>query len=285
MDLLGLANAINAELVHIQLQYNDIFGQQSPAAIFNSIVSCITDDLAETITLQIVDQRDPGHVFLSWEYDLQDRQYPRRIGPGLAEILLHLKTLPHKSVYLVCTAQWSPHFQSLDAPAQARFLRSTIWEKKRSLPQNTPTHPEGSSSSAFATQAVDISQLQEELVHLATETRIINQQEAGAICESAQTCRAANHIQGVHCELAEHGKRPILEWVYAFSPAGKLVREGASFAQILSVARALQGQAGLATRPVHTASFKKLPAKIQQEVMKDTVWASTVKKKGPLSWQ
>ncbi|HEY1349476.1 MAG TPA: hypothetical protein VGF67_07630 [Ktedonobacteraceae bacterium] len=285
MDLLTVANDINAELVHIQLQYNDVFDQQSPADIFNSIVSCITDDLAETITLQIVDQHDPACVLLSWEYDLQDRQYPRRIGPGLAEILLHLKKLPQKSAHLVCTAQWSPHFQALDAPVQERFLRQSIWGKKRSIPQDIPTRSEDPSGSAFAAQAVDISLLQEELSQLATETQLINLQEADAICESAQTSRAADHIQGIHCELAEHGKRPALEWEYVFSPEGKLLREGASFVRILSVARALQGQSGLVTRPVQTASFKKLPAKIQQEVMKDTVWASMVKRKGLLSWQ
>lgn len=283
MDLLSLANYINTELVSIQSQYGDVFEQQNPGAIFNSIVSCITDDLAETITFQLLDRHDPQHALLSWEYDLHDRQYLRRMGPTLAEILQNLQNTPRKSAQLLCTTRWSQHFESLNSQEQERSLRYTIWEKHRGSEQGQLAHADtyaepASPGSVFSVRAVDIQLLQDELSQLASETPVINQQAVGEICENVKRCRSADHIQGIRCELRGNGRSPALEWEYTFSSEEKLVREGPKVEQILSVARVLKGQPVLLTRPVQTASFKKLSTKIQQEVMKDTIWASTFRK-------
>src|SRR2546423_6828752 len=94
MDLLQVANEVNKELVQLQRHYRYLLQKQDPMAIFNSIVTSLTEELVDSIELHIHTCDKPDHILVSWQYDMQDPRYPKRTGPKLEQIFTLLKNVP-----------------------------------------------------------------------------------------------------------------------------------------------------------------------------------------------
>src|SRR5437868_704825 len=178
MDLLQVSKAINTELTQISLYYRDVLDPQETVAIFNSVVTCITDDLANMLKFIVSDRRHPSHIFARWEYDLSDKRRIDRTGQDLQDILLLLKRIPSGTAQLICDVEWSGRFFDMDKASQERLFRSTYWGKKtEELQKKSPPTMLSGRSPQELVLSVDLQPLELDLLKMETETQYIDKKK------------------------------------------------------------------------------------------------------------
>lgn len=295
MDLLRVANQINAELAHLRANYSYLLDDQQRAEIFNSIVTCITNDLVDTITLSIRDCRDQELVFVSWEYDLSDKKYPRRNGPALRDILQILQKAP-QCAYVTCEVEWSDRFAVLDDTVKRRILGRTFWSKQPqstsdAFPVDRPLLEETRSPrSEVPTLAPgnfpsDLSLLECELLKIASETKLLRGHDVRSILASARECISNNLIRGLRFEVSDRARQtPILEWAFEITSDGRLVRKGDHLDQIVALAKKKSHHLLLRVWPLTTLQFEQLTPGEKKRVMRKMVWRVRVKRRRCLLW-
>lgn len=280
MDLLQVSRVINTELTQISLYFRDVLDQQEAVAIFNSVVTCITDDLANTFSFTVSDRREPSHTFVKWGYDLNDKGHINRTGQDLQDIIILLKHIPSGTAQLICDVEWSGHFFDMDKVSQERFFRSTYWGKKAEESQKkAPLTKPSRRSPREPTRLVDLQLLELDLLKMETETEYIDTRKKDAIYESAKTYIQTGYCRGIHFEMLDDDRR-VLEWGYEVSPDLRLVRTGDDREQVLAILRKQKGNLSMQVSPLVTRRFEELLPKEKQEVMKDMIWAPLFKKKG-----
>ena len=276
MDLIQSSKVINTELTHIGLYYRDVLDPQEAASIFNSILMCITDDLARSFKFTVCDRHDPARLFVRWEYDLSGKDHIDRTGPPPQDILLLLKRLPSGTARLVCDVEWSRRFFDMDKASREEFLRSTYWGKKGDEVQKDPPAAQPSPTQETI-EEIELQPLEQDLLKLESETDYINKKRRIEICESARECIQAGYCEGIRFEVFDKDRR-VLEWQFKLDASYRLIRVGDGLERVLAMSKTLKDRS-LDITPLTTQKFEKLPEKERRAVMKDTSWASMFKKK------
>ncbi|HLG61729.1 MAG TPA: hypothetical protein VKY19_07335 [Ktedonosporobacter sp.] len=279
MDLLQVANTVNQEMVQLQRYYSYLLQKQDPMAIFNSIVTCLTEDLVDSIELRIHKCERPDDIVASWQYDMQDPRYPKRTGPTLEQIFTLLKNVPEGTACLSCYPHWSKHFLTMTKVAQRQALLYTIWAE-----DDEKAAEDVSSRTAAALAAIDLQPLEDDLRQLIS-IKLLDADKGRSIYDSARKSIGTQSIKGVQFSLdTAQPVKEAAEWELVLDASLKLVRIGTSREQalkILQAVRSTQEEAPhIKIKPILTSAFSKLPKNEQHDLMKDTYWASDFKKKG-----
>ena len=279
MDLLQVANTVNNEMAQLQRYHRYLLQKQDPVTIFNSIVTCLTENLVDSIELCIHICERPDDIVVSWKYDVQDPRYPKRTGPTLEQIFTLLKNVPEGATCLSCYPRWSKHFLVMTKADQRQALLYTIWAE-----DNEKTAEDVSSKTSAALAPIDLKPLEDDLRQLIS-IKLLDANTGRGIYDSVRKSLDTQSIKGVQFSLdTAQPVKEAAEWELLLDASLKLIRIGTSQEQALKIIQAvlsLQEEAPhIKIKPILTSAFSRLPKNEQHDLMKDTYWASDFKKKG-----
>ncbi|CBN53559.1 MULTISPECIES: hypothetical protein [Kamptonema] len=235
MDILGIAHEINSELRHIRSQYPHVLSAEERSDIFDSIETCLINELADVIELSVRNGRDKQEL-LKWSYNLSDKNYPERIGIDIQTILASLNKIKQEA-YLDCVVKWSSQFLELDPPSQEKLLCNTIWDKNYTITNDLDRsskklglrdkHESLEQKINDSNICIDLSIIENELLKLASETELLGSISAKQITNDLQKCFLNNYIRGVEFSILEnHKKLIIIQWKFELNSSNNLVRSG-----------------------------------------------------------
>lgn len=284
MNILQLAKEINYELLQLRSSYRGLIAEREVADIFDSVVTSVTDNLANSFTFTIYERRNPAHIAVKWEYDLTDKQKIERSGPATPQILSLLKRIPPDIMGLTCDVEWSDTFFELDRASQDQIMRASYWGKKSNLqkkPDPTDPRPEKLLDEQSGA-SLDLEALELDLIKLETEAGYITKEDRMHIFKSVKKCVEAGYCRGVQFKVLDSERsHSLVEWQFELVSPFKLARSGDSQTRVLTILKELKSsQQPLDIKPLVRSKFEKMSAKEQQKVMSDTVWADSFKKKG-----
>ena len=279
MDALQSSTLINTELSQIGMYKKDVLDQKDAAKIFNGIVTCIVDELVDEVKFSVVSRLDPSKILseLSWQYDLLDRKNIHRSGPSLQNILVKLQRIPAGTAQLIHEVAWSEHFFALEKSSQDQIYRSVYWEKKPHTPakRKSSAEDELDDLASLDLQAIDL-----DLLRIEKDTGLIDPDKRKSISESARKCIIAGYCRGISVRLLDRHNIPVVDWSFELTPDHLIMRKGSNHTQVLAYVKKSEDLLQISVLPLTTPRFDKLLAKDRYEVMKDTYWASSFKKKG-----
>lgn len=271
MNILSVANSINSELSQIHAHNDQILDEEERANIFNSIVTLLIEELADSITLSIR-ERNKNHEFASWSYSFQVKNNIKRIGPNIKKLVSLTNETP-EDTYIDCQPKWSSRFKSMTMQRKAKILKDTIWTKEAEIPEQRielfqDTH--GMQSDLD----IDLRDLEVDLRRLEAGTKkLIDERMIRAILESTKDMLSKQYIVGIEIALTQHD-RDLLMWKFILQSSNSFVKEGQSVEQVLNLVKSLKRSPKLATRPIISPQFNKMSLKDQELALQNTVWGS-----------
>lgn len=284
MNVLQLTKEINYELLQLRLSYPSLIDEREVTDIFDSVVTCVTDNLANSFKFTIYERQNPAHVLVRWEYDLTDTRKIERSGPDTPEIVSWLKKVPADVMGLACDVEWSDRFFDLDKASQDQIVRATYRGRKsngQKEPDPTQIQPEKLVDEQ-SNASLDLQILELDLIKLETEASYITKEDRIHAFKSVKKCMEAGYCQGVRFNVLDRERNhSLVEWQFELVSPSKVARSGDSQARVLTILKELKSrQQPLDIHPLVTPKFEKMSAKEQQEVVRDTIWADNFKKKG-----
>jgi hypothetical protein len=277
MNLLSVANEINAELAIIRANNSRILSEQRRADIFNSIVICLTDGLVDTIKLSLVRK---NRELLSWHYDLRNGKSIQRRGPSLQEIITEISNVSEEA-YFDCQVQWSQTFEAMDSQTKKRLLRNTIWDEPR---DNLNEDSRGNQLPSPQVK-IDWTSLESDLRNLESHTELISPRMIASILESVQQSFSKGYIVGIKMLLSNpEEQQPAIEWGFEFRPDSGLIRQGPPVEKILRNTGPLRERSKLEIKPILSTMFETLSSGDKESAMKGTIWQSDFQDRQKGSW-
>lgn len=280
MDVLHIANRVNEELVQIHRAAPSLLDAANVPLIFNSVVTCLINDLADGINFTIGDPAHPTSISFSWEYDLRDKNYPIRRGTELKTVLESLQRKPNPSSTIRCDVQWSQKFLSANKDVRLQFLVGTIWEEqldkeKSPIQSDVPATPGQRTPDRVVEQHrpnVDLAVLQLELLKLQTETKLIDKRRVNELLQSFSIGIHNGAISGIRFRLLGKDKTlPLAEWTVVVATNQLLVRGGVPLENVIGIALEAR-MADLVIEPIATKHYESWTEQEKVTSLKGTIW-------------
>lgn len=268
MDLLSVANNINAELGYLRQQNPRIISEIERAAVFDSIVTGLVKDILDAVEFKIVDRQHRQEI-CAWGYDLRDKNYMRRQGPPMQEIAVIVKR-GARDLLIECLPVWSIRFQHLDAQAKAFALQQTVWAEDFPLQQEEFLgNPQPQRNDAN----LDLSRLELELRRLEEETKLLDKKSIGATVESTNMALVKNYITGIQLMIFNPKEEQVLvEWGFVVQGSA-LLRQGPPVEQIIGIAQSVKrNKVRFVTKPIISLQFQRMSPKEQVSAMSGSIW-------------
>lgn len=279
MDLLSVSNEINSELGALRKSVSGIVDDRQRADIFNAVIVSISNDLLDGVIFTVRDKLR-NEVQQTWQYDLGDRQYVKRRGPDIDEIIAHIETAG-REMYLECAPVWSQKYHQIEKGSLDRLLKGTLWssgdQQKRQSLVDTATQRQAEKPK------VDLIDLEEELKNLfiemggAYDVRHVDQ-----IIESTLYGLKHGLIIGVNLKTAVNGRVEI-NLRFTLDKNGSVTRERPfSIYEQLRNGKIQKNTVKLTVSPIPSQNFSKMSPEDQHEAMKQTIWEASYPK--PKLW-
>ncbi|WKZ40026.1 MAG: hypothetical protein QY328_17345 [Anaerolineales bacterium] len=271
MDLLSVSNEINSELGALRKSVSGIVDDQQRADIFNAVIVSISNDLLDGVIFTVRDKLR-NEAQQTWQYDLGDRQYVKRRGPDIDEIIAQLETTG-KEMYLECAPVWSQKYHQLEAGGLDKLLKGTIWssgdqQRRQSLIGTSAQKP-------IERPRFDLIDLEDELRNILIELGgAYDVRHVEQIIKSIIYGLEHGTIIGVTLKTAVSVREEIV-LRFTLDKKGSVTRERPfSIYEQLRNGKILKNAVKFTVSPIPSQNFSKMSPEDQHEAMKQTIWGA-----------